>query len=88
MDEAQFRESELVQDALIRNFAVIGEAARHVPEGIQNEYPQVPWAKMRGMRNFVVHEYFGVDVRIVWDTTQEELPALATELEEILKTER
>lgn len=80
MSEREFRENELVQDALIRNFTVIGEAARHVPEEIEDSHPEVPWTRMRAMRNLVVHEYFGVDLKIVWDTVYEDLPGLAESL--------
>lgn len=83
MKEREFRENELVQDALIRNFAVIGEAARHIPEEVRDRYPEVPWIRMSAMRNLVVHEYFGVDLRIIWDTVHEDLPNLAEDLEEI-----
>ena len=87
MTEARFRGNEMVQDALIRNFAVIGEAARHIPENIQESYPEVPWSSMKGMRNLVVHEYFNVDEKIIWDTLQVELPYLAEKLEQILENE-
>lgn len=86
MTEAEFRENELVQDALIRNFAVIGEAARHVPEEIKVSHPEVPWARMRGIRNLLVHEYFGIDSKIVWDTVWEELPGLESRLRAILES--
>lgn len=87
MTEVRFRESEMVQDALIRNFTVIGEASRHIPEDIQERHPEVPWSSMRGMRNLVVHEYFGVDVKILWDTLQEDLPDLSENLKQMLEKE-
>lgn len=87
MSEARFRENEMVQDALIRNFAVIGEAVRHVPEDIQESYPEVPWSRIKGIRNVLVHEYFGVDVGIVWDTIQEDLPELTEKLKQMLDNE-
>lgn len=85
MTEAEFRKNELVQDALIRNFAVIGEAARHVPEEIRDSYPEAPWARMRGIRNLLVHEYFGIDPKIIWDTVWGELPSLENQLRAILE---
>ncbi len=63
-------------DAVIRNMIIIGEAASHVPEDIFANYPEVPWNDMRAMRNFVVHEYFGVSDKILWDTVQVDLPPL------------
>ncbi len=85
MTRDQFYANELVQDAVIRNFTVIGEAARHVPPEVENLYPDVPWARMRGMRNLVVHEYSGVDPRIVWDTSEEDLPPLVQMLKNIVE---
>ena len=72
-------------DAVIRNFIVIGEAATHVPEEVVLAHPEIPWRDMRDMRNIVVHEYFGVDLTIVWSTIREDLPALIPQLEEILQ---
>jgi len=63
MDLEKFRVSDITIDAVIRNFTVIGEAARQIPSEIELRYNQVPWQKMRGLRNIVVHEYFGVDMR-------------------------
>lgn len=63
-------------DAVIRNLEIIGEAANHIPPEIQTLYPDIPWHKMRGIRNILVHEYFGVDTEVLWRTTQEDLPGL------------
>jgi uncharacterized protein with HEPN domain len=71
-------------DAVVRNFQVLGEAARHVPPDIQNKYPEVPWAIMQGMRNILVHDYFKVKVDIVWRTIQADLPPLVAPLQRIL----
>ncbi|UCF82816.1 MAG: DUF86 domain-containing protein, partial [Desulfobacteraceae bacterium] len=57
-----------IVDAVIRNLTVIGEAAGHVPDDIVSAYPDIPWRDMRDMRNFVVHEYFGISDKIIWDT--------------------
>ena len=85
MDYERFAADELRVDAVLRNFTVIGEATRHIPDEITSKYPEVPWDKMRGMRNIVVHEYFGVSLRIIWDTIQEDLPPLVPLLEKILE---
>jgi uncharacterized protein with HEPN domain len=55
-------------DAVIRNLTIIGEATTHIPNDVCAEYPGIPWTDMRAMRNFVVHEYFGVSDSILWDT--------------------
>jgi uncharacterized protein with HEPN domain len=71
-----FVANELVFDAVIRNLEIIGEAIRHIPPQVQEQYPELPWAKIRAMRNILAHEYFGVDVAIVWETVQNLLPPL------------
>jgi uncharacterized protein with HEPN domain len=76
MDLEKFHASDITIDAVIRNFAVIGEAARQIPPEIETRYSDVPWHKMRGLRNIVVHEYFGVDMSIVWETIQTDLPSI------------
>ena len=66
----------MVQDAVLYNLAIIGEAARHIPEEICRRFSEVAWAKMRGMRNIVTHEYFGISLPIVWETVQRRRPEL------------
>jgi len=63
-------------DAVIRNFIVIGEAATRVPQDVIEKNPLIPWAEMRALRNFVVHEYFGVSDKILWDTAKNDLTPL------------
>lgn len=74
-------------DAVIRNLIVIGEAASHVPDEVVSTHTDIPWRDMRDMRNFVVHEYFGVSDRIVWDTVQSNLPPLIPLLKQLLESE-
>lgn len=83
----QFAGDEWTVDAVLRNLTVIGEAARHVPDKICAEHPEVQWQDIRDMRNIVVHEYFGVDLSIVWSTIKEDLPTLITKLKPLLKSE-
>jgi len=79
--------NEVVVDAVLHNFAVIGEAARHIPTEVSERQTAVPWAKLRGMRNLVVHECFGVDLRLLLNRVQSDLPPLARQLERVLETE-
>lgn len=72
-------------DAVVRNLQIIGEAAAHLSDDVLALRPAVPWADMRSMRNVLVHEYFGVDAAIVWETVIRDLPVLRQELEELLK---
>lgn len=84
MDFETFVRDRRTVDAVIRNFTIIGEAAVHLPEDICAKHPEIPWADMRSMRNFMVHEYFGVNDRILWDTVQLDLPAIIKPLRRLL----
>jgi len=84
MDKAAFAADERTIDAVVRNLIVIGEAAGHVPEDVVAASSQIPWAPMRGMR-LAVHEYFGIDVNVLWDTVTVNLPALLPLLRELLE---
>ena len=61
------------------NFIIIGEAASQIPEDVEEEYPAIPWHPMRAMRNRIVHAYFEVDEKLMWDTIQTDLPSLIPE---------
>jgi len=65
------------------DFIVIGEAANQLPDDIEEKYPEIPWSLMRAMRNRLVHVYFAVDPKLLWDTIQNDLPALVRSLEAI-----
>jgi len=71
--------------AIVRALEVIGEAAKRIPQAFRTKYPHVPWRGMTGMRDKVVHEYFGVDVEVVWRTVREDLPPLREAIMRILK---
>lgn len=79
-----FMGDELVIDAVLRNFEVIGEAASQLPDEFVEEHPDVEWHKMIGMRNRLIHGYFGVSTAIVWETIQQHLPVLRDQLEELI----
>lgn len=70
-------------DAVIRNLIIIGEASSRVPEEVVLNHPEIPWNEMRAMRNFVVHEYFGVSDKILWETVQADLPPIVPALKNI-----
>jgi uncharacterized protein with HEPN domain len=75
------------QDAVIRRLEIIGEAARRLSAETQATYPQLPWRAMTQMRNLVIHQYDDVDLTIVWDTVQTDLPPLIAALEQITPPE-
>jgi uncharacterized protein with HEPN domain len=74
-------------DAVIRNFEIIGEASKKVPDEIKTKYPDVPWAEMYLLRNKVIYEYFGVDYEIIWDVAFNYLPENKLRIEEIKEKE-
>jgi uncharacterized protein with HEPN domain len=67
-------------NAVIRSLEIIGEAAKKIPSEIRRQYPLIPWNEIAGMRDKLIHEYFGVDLEIVWETIQNDL----NELEKII----
>ena len=88
MDYEGFSENEMVIDAVIRNFEVIGEAINNIPDKIRKTYPDVEWSEAVGFRNVLIHNYFGLDTEAVWDTIKENIPELKKHIEQTLKTER
>ena len=72
-------------DAVVRNLTIIGEASAYIPEEVADAYREIQWNEMRAMRNIVVHQYFGVSNRILWETITINLPPLAESLAQLLK---
>ena len=81
----QFAPDKKTVNAVIRSIEVIGEAAKHVPTSIRSKYPDVPWKEMAGMRDKVIHFYFGVDLETVWLVVKERIPAIKPIIQEILR---
>jgi len=73
-------------NAVIRSIEVIGEAAKKIPKSIRDRYPSIPWKKIAGMRNKMIHEYFGVDIEILWKTIKGDVPPLKPLIQEILES--
>jgi uncharacterized protein with HEPN domain len=76
----QFRDDEKTVDAVVRNLEVIGEAVRHLSNQSAQLPTSIPWSDIAGMRNILIHEYFGVDLAILWQTIKSDLPALKSAL--------
>lgn len=80
----EFLEDTMIQDSVIRNLEIIGEAARNLPAELRKANPQVPWRSVTGMRNVLIHEYFGVDLDIVWKVVVQRLPVLKSQVSVML----
>lgn len=76
MDFRQFRRDQRTVDAVVRNFEIIGEAASKIPPDFRRMHADVPWRDIVSMRNKVIHDYFGVDLSILWKTIEDDLPGL------------
>lgn len=80
-----FAQNEEKCDAIIRNLELIGEAAKHVPEVTREQYPNVEWRKIAGLRDVLIHTYFRLELETLWDLVQNAVPALLVPVERILE---
>jgi uncharacterized protein with HEPN domain len=78
-----FIKSRQIQDAVMRRLEIIGEATKNIPDGFKKEYPDIPWREITGMRDILIHNYFGVDLELTWTTIKENLPDLKNKLSAI-----
>ena len=81
----QLRNDPKTLKAVMANLVVIGEAATHIPDDVMSAHPGVPWSDMKAMRNHVVHVYFNIDPKIVWDTVKQDFPGVVEPLKALLR---
>lgn len=83
MEYEEFRKDKKTQDAVIRNIEIMGEATKKLSEDIRKDYPNIPWKNIAGTRDKLIHNYFGVNIDIIWSIVQIEIPSLLPKIERI-----
>ena len=84
MSFEEFKTNDLVSSAVIRKFEIIGEATKQIPQDIRNKYLDIPWKEMAGMRDKLIHFYFGINHELVWKTVKNRIPQIKSLIKKIL----
>ncbi len=85
LDKTHFIENETLKRAFVRSLEIIGEAVKHLPNDFRMNHSNIEWRKIAGMRDKLIHDYFGVDYDIVWDAVMKEIPNLDSKIQDIVK---
>lgn len=85
ISEDKFMKSTQIQDAVVRRLEIIGEAAKNIPGDIRDRYDFIPWKKITGSRDVLIHDYFEVNIEAVWDTVTKDIPKLKQDIKRLLK---
>jgi uncharacterized protein with HEPN domain len=85
MSREEFLNDRKTVKAVLRNLEIMGEAGKKIPPPLRDKYPDIPWKKMTGLRDKLIHEYFGVDLEIIWQLLKEELPGILHPIQEMLR---
>jgi len=85
ISKKRFFDSVMIQDAVVRRLEIIGEAVKNLPTSFKNRYPKIPWKKIAGTRDILIHEYFGVNVDLVWKIVNKNIPQLKKQISKLLE---
>ena len=85
ISKKRFFDSVMIQDAAVRRLEIIGEAVKNLPTSFKNRYPKIPWKKIAGTRDILIHEYFGVNVDLVWKIVNKNIPQLKKQISKLLE---
>ncbi len=80
----EFIVDDLLVDGVVRNLEIIGEAVKNIPASFRRKYSSIEWKKIAGLRDILIHEYFGIDYELLWDIVENKVPSLGKEIESIL----
>ncbi len=83
--EDEFLDNDEIKDAVMRRLEIIGEAVKNIPDSFKNKHLEIPWKQIAGMRDILIHEYFGVIMERVWDTAKKDIPELKKQILKLLK---
>ena len=83
--KGQFLDSVTIQDAVVRRLEIIGEAVKNLPTPFKNKHREIPWKKVAGLRDILIHEYFGVDLDLVWKIINKDIPKLRRQISKLLE---
>ena len=84
IDFGDFSDNDMMIDAVVRELEIIGEASRNLSDSFQDKHFEIPWYKIKAMRNVLIHEYFGVNLKVVWDTCKNDMPSLKSFIGKVL----
>lgn len=88
LNKSDFSKSKMAQDAIVRRIEIIGEAVKNLPNDFKAEHKGIPWKDVAGMRDILVHEYFGVNINVVWRTVKEDIPLLKKQILKLTKQQK